>query len=161
MRNLKLKIENCKFAIIVIAVILLAFAPGCTYLKALKPAPVAEGQDSITVNAERVQVTSLEAYRLATEWEHNNRAILPKEVTKGIDAYRKAFPSAWRESRKVLADYKARRGPNGDQVTRIVAALSAVQSSLLQIKLGQTPEQVKAMEQALKQLTESVKILTQ
>lgn len=135
--------------------------PGCAQLAALKPKPVAEGQDAIVVNAERAQVSSLEAYRVITEWEFNNRAILPVEVSRAVDQYREHFPDAWRESRKVLDDYKAKRGPNKDQVTRISAALSAAQSSLLQIKLGQSPEQIEAMGKALNQLTEAVKILTQ
>lgn len=100
----------------------------------LTPAPVAPGQDAVVVNAERIQVTALESFKQLAEWELSNRHTLPPQVTRAVDNTRREFPKAWRLSRKILADYKAARGPTVDDVNRVTAALSATQTALLTLR---------------------------
>lgn len=107
---------------------------GCAWLKPITPVPVAAGQDPVIVNLERVQASSLEFYKQATEWEYNNRNALSAEVSRAVDKVRAEFPKAWEESRRILADYKQGK-VSGNDVSSVTAALSAAQSSLIRLKV--------------------------
>jgi hypothetical protein len=110
-------------------------APGCAWNpESIKPVPVAAGQDPLVVNIERLQVSSIEIYKQTTEWEYANRVFLPEEVSRAVDKVRAEFPKAWRESRLILADYKAGK-TSGENVDKLAAALSAAQTSLLRLKV--------------------------
>lgn len=117
----------------------LSFFIGCSMFDTagLKPAPVAEGQDVVVVNLERIQATSLTTYKHTIEWETSNRAVLPAEVSRAIDKTRREFPKAWRDSRKILFDYKAARGTNIDAAMKVTAALSAAQTAMLDLRADQ------------------------
>lgn len=114
----------------------LMLCAGCAWFhpERIKPVPVAAGQDPVIVNLERVQVSSLEIYRQTTEWEYAHRAALPAEVSRAVDKARAEFPKAWTESRLILADYKAGKGGSND-VSRVTAALSAAQASLIRLRV--------------------------
>lgn len=127
----------------------------------LKPAPIAEGQDSVVVNAERIQRSSLDVYEQVTKWEYANRATLSANVSRAVDRYRKEFPPAWKLSRSALADYKAKRGPDADTVAKLTAALSAAQSALLSLQLGGTDNEVVQANNAITSLINSIRTLLQ
>ena len=147
-------------AVILLAVTLptLCIVPltGCN---GLKPAPVAAGEDSVIVNAERIQNSSLDIYEQVTEWEFENRATLPVGVSRAVDKYRAEFKPAWKTSRVILEDYKAKRGPDATAVAKVTAALSAAQSALLNLKLGQTEGDILQANNSITQLINSVRIL--
>ena len=133
---------------------------GCAAWSDIKPVPIAEGADAIVVNAERAQNATLGVYKLVTDWEFDNRAALPAEVSRAVDAYRKEFPKAWRESRLILKSYKANKGIGTDDVTRVTALLKATEESLLRLrKEGSTNEVVQAMN-SLNTLVNSIRALT-
>jgi len=122
-----------------------------------KPAPIAEGADPIVVHAERAQRSSLKVYETVTQWEFDNRASLPPEVSRAIDKYRESFKPAWLESRKALANYKARVGPTATDIERITAALLAAQDSLMAMK--KDTSKVVQVTTSLTQLLNAIKAL--
>jgi hypothetical protein len=141
---------------------LLAFGlSGCAWLhpQDLKPVPVAAGQDSVVVNAERIQETSLFAYKELIEWEFQNRAFLAADVSRAVDNVRKEFPTQWRLSRKILSDYKAARGGDISDLNRINAALSAAQTAMLAFP-GDNSD-VPALFAAITSLSQSISTLKQ
>jgi len=125
----------------------------------LKPAPIEAGQDAVVVNAERVQNSSLAIFEQVTQWEFDNRATLPAEVSRAIDVYRKEFPPAWKTSRKALADYKAKVGPDATALEKATAALSVAQGALLQLKLGQSESDVLQANNAITKLINAISVL--
>jgi hypothetical protein len=125
----------------------------------LKPAAIAEGQDSVVVNAERIQRSSLDIYEQVTLWEYQNRLSLPAEVSRAVDKYRAEFPKAWKTSRVILSDYKAKRGPNMDDVARVTAALSAAQTALLSLQSNQSENEILQANNAITSLINSIRIL--
>ncbi len=126
---------------------------------ALKPVPVAEGHDAVVVNAQRIQKSSLAIYEQVTNWELNNRATLPAEVSRTVDKYRAEFPKAWRLSRQALADYQAHRGPDATAVSRITAGLSAVQTALLSLQGGHSGNEIVQANNAITSLVNSLNLL--
>lgn len=130
---------------------------GCSFF-GLKPVPVAAGQDVVVVSAERVQATSLTTFKELTEWEMQNRAALPLEVTKAVDEVRKEFPPMWRASRAALADYKAKRGPTLDGMSRVTAALSAAESQMLTLRTKDAAD-ITGLFGALTRLADSIHAL--
>jgi len=124
-----------------------------------KIAPIAEGQDSIVVNAERAQRSTLDIYDLVTQWEFKNRATLPAEVSRAVDAFRKEFPPAWKQSRRALADYKKQKGPNSTDVERITSALLVAQANLLQLRDGASATDATRAMNALGQLISSIRVV--
>lgn len=136
-------------------------ATGCSWYKLsdLKPVPVAKGQDPVVVNAERVQTTSLAVFKEVTEWELAYRVSLPVAVSRATDAARKEFPSAWRESRKALAEYKQFRGVSTNALDRTTAALKATEAALLRLKSHSDPESVVSVFSTLRSLADSIAML--
>lgn len=153
-----------------LALSLLAISPIFTGCNVIRPARVAEGQDSIVVNAQRILVSSLSVYEETVEWELQNRATLPASVSRAVDKYRPDknnpdkpdFPKQWRLIRKTLKDYQENHGLGLDPVpiAKLTAALSVVQSALLNLKLGDGGADVIRANQALTTLITSVKQLT-
>jgi hypothetical protein len=136
---------------------------GCAWFNPtdLKPAPVAEGQDSVVVNAQRVQKTSLFAYEKMINWELANRAILPAEVSRAVDKARAEFMPNWRASRAALKEYEEARGGNLDTLHRLTTALSVAQANFLKLTGSQHAGDVTAVFTALTQLNEAVATLRQ
>jgi hypothetical protein len=122
-----------KASVIILLGLLAGGSVGCVNLARLKPVAVAEGQDAYLVNAERVHVTSLEAYISVTNWELNNRESLPVEVSRAVDKVRSEFKPAWNEADKILEDYRTNRMGISD-LERLTAALQAAQDSMLRLK---------------------------
>lgn len=132
---------------------------GCAFFKD-SIVPVAEGQDAVIVNAERAQRSSLDIYEMTVTWEYNNRAVLPAEVSRAVDAFRKEFPPVWRQSRDALKEYKVRRGPSATDMERITAALLITQERLLALQREADPNQATQAMSSLRQLLESIRVLT-
>lgn len=132
---------------------------GCAWFhpQDLKPVPVAAGQDSVVVNAERIQQTSLFAYQELIEWELANRAFLAADVSRAVDRVRREFPTQWKLSRKILADYKTTRGTDLSDLNRVNSALSAAQTAMLNFK-GDNSD-VGALFNALTSLNQSINTL--
>lgn len=129
--------------------------------QALKPVPVAAGQDAVVVNAERVQETSLFAYHRMIEWELANRAVLPASVSRAVDQARMEFLPNWKASRVALEDYKKVRGDNLDSINRLTAALSVAQGNFLKLTGSQSGGDIQAIFTALSQLQVAVATLRQ
>jgi len=149
-----------KFSFVLMLVLSLLVTPvlftGCA---GLKPVPVAEGEDPIVVNAERIQSSSLSIYEQVIKWEFANRAVLPAEVSRAVDKFRKEFPPAWKQSRSALVQYKAGTGPDATTVTRVTAALSIVQSSLLSLMLTGSSAEIAQANNSLNSLIRSIGLL--
>jgi len=78
--------------------------PGCAWFS-----PVEPGSESLVVNAERVAILSFTMVDTFLEWEHNNRAALPPNVTEAADALRDNFPPAYIAFRTATKTYKLTR----------------------------------------------------
>lgn len=125
----------------------------------LKPVPVAEGQDSIVVNAQRVQNTSLFAYQQLVEFELANRAILSVQFSRAVDQVRAQFKPNWRASRKALEDYQAKRGVSLDDMNRVTAALSAAQTAMLELRNSQDAGAIASVITSISRLANNINAL--
>lgn len=128
---------------------------GCNLIK---PAPIAEGQDPVLVNAQRIQTSSLAVYGQIIEWETTNRMTLPVEVSRTVDKFRKEFEPAWRLSREALDDYEAKR-IDGSTLSRLTAALSATQFTLLSLQLGADATTIAQANESLTKLINAVRVI--
>lgn len=143
---------------ITLALSLLLFA-GCQGLS-LKPVPVAEGHDPVVVNAERALTSSLRIYKIVTDWEMNNRAALPAEVSRAIDAVRQQFPGAWKEADRAIDLYKAQvPGADASTIDRISGSLLVFQDTLLRLKSNAKPGDVAQLNSSLATIISSLKVL--
>lgn len=133
---------------------LVSFFTGCG--TTFKPAPIAPGNDPVVVNAERAQRSSLDIFRIVTNWEYKNRLSLPPEVSRAIDGYRAEFPNAWNESRLALKQYKSLAGSDPTALNSITAALLAAEASLVKIKQTSNPNEVAQVTAALESLLDSI-----
>lgn len=154
-----MKILRSIMSVYLILVMLSApvFMTGCG---SLKPVPVAEGNDPVVVYAERAQRSSLAIYKEITEWELANRAALPAEVSRAVDAVRREFKPAWEESRRALALYKQQvPGVDATTLDRITGALLVFQATLLRLKQDSNPNEVAQVGNALSSLIASIRSL--
>lgn len=144
-------------------IVLLAFTvptfTGCAVFGSIKGAPIEAGHDPIVVHAERLQNSSLDVFKHVTKWEYDNRNVLPVEVSRAIDKYRVEFPPAWKESRKILADYKANRGTGTNDIERLNAVLRTVETSLLRLRQNHNPNQITQAVNALSNLITTIQTL--
>jgi len=134
--------------------------PVLTGCGSVKPVPVAEGHDPVVVNAERVQGSTLDIYKLVIDWEKNNRHALPVEVSRGVDQVRKEFPPAWKQSREALKEYKAGTGPGASDIERATTALEIFSTNMLALKKNGDPNEIARVMSSLTSLVNSVRQLT-
>lgn len=141
----------------------LILTPGCDIInpQGIKPAAVEEGQDSVVVNAQRVQKTSLYAYNRMINWELNNRAVLPLEVSRAVDEARLHFLPNWEASRTALKEYEEARGSNLDDLHRLTTALSVAQSNFLKLTGSGSANDISGIFTALMDLKDAVNVLRQ
>lgn len=89
---------------------------------------VAPGNDPVVVNAERVATLSFVTVDGFTEWEHYNRASVPKAVTDAADTLRDDFPHAYTSFRDATKAYKFNRDANNKATLN--TALAVIQQLL-------------------------------
>lgn len=153
----KMKMKYIPLILLTFALVLaLPVLPGCS---GINSAPIAEGQDAVIVNAERIQRSSLDIYEQVIKWETVNRAVLPAEVSRAVDKFRAEFPKAWEQSRVALGQYKLGTGPDATTMGKATAALSIVQSSLLGLMLNGSDSEIAQAKNSLDSLIRSVGLL--
>lgn len=105
--------------------------PGCSNF-----GKVAEGQDAVVVNAERVAKLAFTTVDGFLRWEHASRALVPSDITKAADQLRGSFPQAFTAFREVTKAYKLNRSP--ENKANLGTAMALVEKAL-QIATGLLP----------------------